>query len=1045
MHRSHGHDNAEKPGNFSGPRPRPEDGERESWFTQHVKQPAGIIYQRYFIELVLREKPLPPSKDGRHIPLGVVHDAPLVDERRGHGYISNSIRSSRYTVWDFVPKQFLFQATRVSNFYFICIGVPQTIPGLSTTGSYTTILPLMFFMILTMIKEGYDDYCRHKMDVQENTTIGTVLRPRWTEHPSRDTARPLLSRLLRALNSVPLPWRAQRDAHPVPTTIEDGDRDDYLAWTPIQWQDIHVGDIVKLRRDDALPADLALLYADGEHGVAYIETMALDGETNLKSRQAPHALQSCSTIAGLRSTHAEFVLEDPNRDLYDFHGKVTIGEKTIPLTLSEVVYRGSILRNTSYVLGLVVNSGEECKIRMNANHHPTAKKPRLEQYANQVVLTLIVYVVLLSIGLSMGYLIWHQSTEVQAWYIDNGYPSFKQIIIGYLIMFNNVIPLSLYVSLEIVKLGQMLLIQNDVHMYDEESDTAMKCNTNTILENLGQVSYVLSDKTGTLTENVMEFRKLSIAGVPITHQTGLIEDRGRTSMHQGRASMQQSRSRSPMQRDAGFLAGETHNRVDKSMSSEVQRRLKVDARDPSASDSSTMAERAPIWLQRLSSDTRRSHIATSDNDWSTIDLLKHMRTDPNSKFTIKAREYILALALCHTALPETNPDGSVSFQASSPDEIALVQAAQELGFLVSHRTTRTITLVEKRGSGEPNQSTYEVLNIIEFSSARKRMTIVVRCPDSRLWLICKGADSVMIPRLQEAALASRKSHEVRRSVQLERAARRKSLHLDARVSFGARPSLTSPRHSSMDIRPDAKGGNLLSVPKPSHEIRVHARSLEVPNQQRPFPSSAAVADDAATFAQCFKHLDEFASEGLRTLLYAGKFLEEGDYAHWKKLYDAATTSLVNRQEQIEAAGEMIEQGLDLLGASAIEDKLQKGVPETIDRLRRANIKIWMLTGDKRETAINIAHSARICKQDSELFILDSSRGDLESQMRDVTMEVTAGCLHSVAVIDGNTLAIVEGDSVLKHVFYSLIPCLDSVICCRASESYLASSSGWEPC
>lgn len=139
---------------------------------------------------------------------------------------------------------------------------------------------------------------------------------------------------------------------------------------------------------------------------------------------------------------------------------------------------------------------------------------------------------------------------------------------------------------------------------------------------------------------------------------------------------------------------------------------------------------------------------------------------------------------------------------------------------------------------------------------------------------------------------------------------------------------------------------------------------------------SATDGDGEVFTRCFKHLDAFATDGLRTLLFAHKIVSEADYSSGKKLYLDATTSLANRQERIEAAGNMIEQDLDLLGASAIEDKLQKGVPETIDKLRRANIRIWMLTGDKRETAINIAHSARICRPESYVFVFEASKGDL---------------------------------------------------------------------
>lgn len=186
-----------------------------------------------------------------------------------------------------------------------------------------------------------------------------------------------------------------------------------------------------------------------------------------------------------------------------------------------------------------------------------------------------------------------------------------------------------------------------------------------------------------------------------------------------------------------------------------------------------------------------------------------------------------------------------------------------------------------------------------------------------------------------------------------------------------------------------------------------------------FVDEALVLDDAAVFERCFQHIDDFAGEGLRTLLFGYRFLDEEEYTGWKKIYLDATTSLVDRQKMIENAGEMIEQDFDLAGATAIEDKLQKGVPETVDKLRRANIKIWMLTGDKRETAINIAHSARIAKNYSEVVILDRTTGEVEQRMATTLLDINRGSVaHSVIVVDGQTLAEIDANQTLSVVFRS---------------------------
>lgn len=321
----------------------------ESWLERNVKWRIDSWYKHYILELVFRQRPLPPSKDGRHIRLDPRHSRTFIDERRGGPYLSNSIRSSRYTLWDFLPRQILFQCTRLSNFYFICIGVPQTIPGISPTGSFTTILPVLFFLSLTILKEGYDDYRRYRLDKVENKNVATVLRESGDNHWAG------AKRTLWGIRSVLSRFGAKKPS------VEDVEAT--ADWKNIQWRDIRVGDVVRLQRDETIPTDIVLLSASGANGIAYVETTALDGETNLKSKQALSAFKGCDSISGIQSCHAEFVIEDPNPNLYEFEGRVSVGDKIFPLGLNEVIYRGSVLRNTASAIGLVVNSGEECKVR----------------------------------------------------------------------------------------------------------------------------------------------------------------------------------------------------------------------------------------------------------------------------------------------------------------------------------------------------------------------------------------------------------------------------------------------------------------------------------------------------------------------------------------------------------------------------------------------------------------------------------------------------------------------------------------------------------
>ena len=858
---------------------------------------------------------------------------------------NNKITTTKYNIITFLPKALLFQFMRLANIYFLFIAIIQCIPLISPLGPMSAVLPLIIVLSVSLFREGYEDFQRSKLDKEQNSDIIEIY-----------------------YNGI---------------------------WKKIKSGELNIGDIVKVNKDFSFPADLVLFDSNLNDGICFIETGTLDGEKNLKMKiplnftkgkfysfinennnkngdnnnnynninynnvnniqfnnnnlyninksdsyeinsqlrlDFTDRLKLHNSKSNNQNINNKILLIEgtcqcdfPNPFLYQLNGKMNMRLNNFgsefPLDSKNLLLKGAKLRNTNWIIGIVIYTGHNCKIMKNSKEQ-VIKFSSVEKLMNKLLLFILILQVILSIISSLFHYHYFKKNKKIILQNDkfnnendikrNSFIDYMRFSLSidsllsfftYFLLLNTLIPISLIITLEIVKIIQGLFIGYDIEGYSKQRKKFIKPNSVSLNEELGLVDYIFTDKTGTLTCNKMLMKFCVIGDVCYE-----------------------------------FI------RNDLNINKEL--REKEDIKIFSNYD---MIKATNYYNNKnifLSSKYENYIVSSIENKNTCIYL------DKSEKLI---EEFWKALSLCHDCSIQNG-----KYIGMSPDNIELVNSAKLQGFSFEESETNSQINISLGENGEIKK-VFEKLYQIEFSSDRKRESIIVK-EEGLYKLYIKGADSIIEQRLNN------------------------------------------------------------STP------------IEILNKAK-------------------YYVNLFSDKGYRTLYIAMRILSKNEYEDFSYNIEQAQLDTENKKEKLEECYNEIENNLTLIGATIVEDKLQDKVPEVIKDLRQSGIKIWMLTGDKMNTAYNIGLSCNLISKQMKIFFIEGKEIKKNENLEDINKKereeiiikfyknfnkyknefnsIRKNLNFSILLDEKALLTIIENIEI-SNIFLSVAKDAISVICCRVS-------------
>ncbi len=886
-------------------------------------------------------------------------------------YPNNKISTTKYNILTFFPKALLYQFVRLANVYFVALAIIQCIPIISPLGSSTAIAPIVFVFSVSLIREAIEDYQRGKLDKEQNSDLITTFRNN--------------------------------------------------EWTTIKSGELLLGEIIQVKRDGIFPADLLLIDSNLHDGICYIETGSLDGEKTLKIKYSPSFTKNkfskkdenennnksknnrnseilllnkedketmnnlqlntkikqdiqnkvnstmnmsnmnsnSSTIKIHQNQNSELqILENfnknkkincelneiiesyssksndhkfnkeiinnfnidgiiqcdmPNPSLYMLNGKANMHlngkNNEFPLDGKNLLLKGAKLRNTEWIIGIIIYTGHNCKIMKNARD-PILKMSSVEKLLNKLLIGIFICQLFFSILSAILHSVYYnkrkililQSSEFSEEEALNNYIDYLPFHLSidtilnfftYLLLLNTMIPVSLIITLELVKIIQGVFITMDAKSYSFHRKKFIKTNSVSLNEELGLVDYIFSDKTGTLTCNQMNLKFCVI----------------------------------------GEQCYEFIRQGLKSDEILINKKLR---------------EKEDI-IPFQNYDMIKGSSVPGDKGTSQLPVIKYQnyRVKANNKKSISLdldtsekiiEEFWKALALCHDCNIQNG-----EYIGMSPDNIELVKSARLQGFKFDESdSTSTYTI------------TYNIYDNNITSNKENNKDNKDNKPNTN-----NNNNYFNLKRNNSINSINNKNENL-----LTRTIHKQTFEKLRHIEF------TSDRKRESVF---VKEGNL-------YKLYIKGADSIIEDLLDNNSTPPGVLEKSRYFVNLF------SSEGYRTLFLAMRLLTEEEYEDFNYDLSKAQSEIKNKKKKLEEVYASIERNLTLIGATIVEDKLQENVPEVIKELREADIKIWMLTGDKLSTAYNIGLSCNLINKNIKTFFIEGVEKKVDDKLNVINQQ-----------------------------------------------------------